>query len=138
MLRSNLALSANNELLAATTEHYESDKVIKIFDFRSGIEQRTLVGHLKSVRSVAFSPVGDLLTSGSYDKDVMLWNPVTGIQRGTFPGHSDAVISVAFSPNGKLLASGSSDGTVKLWDPHKGELRSTLKNSPLRGIFTGR
>jgi WD40 repeat protein len=77
---------------------------------------RTLVGHTSAVNSVAFSPDGKLLASGSDDNTIKLWDVATGQEVRTFEGHTDWVTSVAFSPDGKLLASGSWDNTIKLWD----------------------
>ncbi|KAE8357360.1 WD40-repeat-containing domain protein [Aspergillus caelatus] len=76
-----------------------------------------LEGHLGSVFSVAFSPEGRLLASGSDDNTIRLWDPATGALQQTLESHSRSVRSVAFSPNGQLLASGSLDKTIRLWDP---------------------
>jgi WD40 repeat protein len=67
--------------------------------------------------SVAFSPDGTTLASGSADHTVRLWDTATGRQIGVpLTGHTDMVFAVAFSPDGKTLASGSVDHTVRLWD----------------------
>jgi len=88
--------------------------------------KHTLTGHSKSVQSVAFSPDGHMLASGSWDTTIKLWNPATGELLRTLTGHSDVVQSVAFSPDSRMLASGSKDNTVKLWDSTTGRLLRTL------------
>jgi WD40 repeat protein len=76
----------------------------------------TLSGHTDWVNSVAFSPDGRLLASGSADRTIKLWDVASGSLVRTLSGHTDWVTSVAFSPDGRLLASGSADKTIKLWD----------------------
>lgn len=66
--------------------------------------------------SVAFSPDGATLATGSLRNPVWLWNMATGQDIRTFMGHTFPVSSVVFSPDGKTLASGSYDGTILLWD----------------------
>jgi WD40 repeat protein len=88
--------------------------------------ERTLTGHSDSVWSVAYSPDGQTLASGSWDKTIKLWNVKTGNLLQTLTGHSDQVRSVAYSPDGQTLASGSSDKTIKLWNVRTGNLLQTL------------
>ncbi|MBS9385956.1 MAG: TonB family protein [Dolichospermum sp. BR01] len=87
---------------------------------------QTLTGHSYSVISVAYSPDGQTLASGSYDNTIKLWDVKTGNLLQTLTGHSDYVNSVAYSPDGQTLASGSFDDTIKLWDVKTGNLLQTL------------
>jgi WD40 repeat protein len=87
----------------------------------------TLEGHNSNVLSVAFSPDGKKVASGSKDKTIKLWEVNTGELLQTLKGHRNKVQSVAFSPDGHLLASGSEDNTIKLWNADTGELIDTLK-----------
>jgi len=81
----------------------------------------TLVGHSNAVTSVAFSPDGATLASGSEDKTIEMWKLETGKRWYTLTGHSDWVTCVAFSPDGATLASGGRDKTIQIWDLNKGK-----------------
>jgi len=87
---------------------------------------KTLSGHSDSVWSVALSPDGQTLVSGSQDQTIKVWHLDTGKLLRTLAGHSQAVWSIALSPDGKTLASGSSDNTIKLWNLSSGKLLRTL------------
>ena len=88
---------------------------IWLYDTAIGQEIALLAGHADAVLSIAFSPDGTTLASGSWDETVRLWDAVTGKSRRVLTGHEGRVTSVAFSPDGSILASGSADGTVLLW-----------------------
>jgi len=81
----------------------------------------TLEGHAGQVYSVAFSPDGERLATGSWDKTAKIWNVETGQEYLTLEGHANLVSSVAFSPDGKRLATGSDDKTAKIWNVETGQ-----------------
>jgi len=83
------------------------------------------------VYSMAISPDGKTLASGSGDNTIRLWEMKTGRLVNSFPGHSEPVHSVAFSSDGKTLASGSKDRTIKLWDVGAGKLIRTMFNGEI-------
>jgi len=91
------------------------------------------------VNSVAFSPDGATIVSGSYDKTIKVWDAGTlarlmphpcspklsaptlataslELKAGKQSAHSNCVLSVAFSPDGSTIFSGSVDKTIKIWD----------------------
>ncbi|TDL14776.1 hypothetical protein BD410DRAFT_167284 [Rickenella mellea] len=75
--------------------------------------------HKYWVTSVAFSPDGQTIASGSYDKTVRIWNASTGAPIGEpLYGHTDRITSVAFSPDGQHIVSGSGDKTLRIWNIH--------------------
>ncbi|MFJ4931606.1 NB-ARC domain-containing protein, partial [Streptomyces sp. NPDC088736] len=76
-----------------------------------------LDGHIGPVRTVAISPDGTWLATGSdSDASVRIWDAATGRTAATLTGHTGSVVSVAISPDGTWFATGSSDGTVRIWD----------------------
>ncbi|KIO03231.1 hypothetical protein M404DRAFT_87139, partial [Pisolithus tinctorius Marx 270] len=98
------------------------------------VEQLSLHGHRSAVSSVAISPDGKRIVSGSLDKTVRVWDVERGVQIGsTLEGHTNAVNSVTFSPDGKMIVSGSWDSTVRVWDAEGG----VQIGSPLEGHTFG-
>lgn len=88
-------------------------------------------GHQDAIYSIALSPDGKILASGSYDQKIKLWDVESGKELSTLHGHNGAVFGLAFRPDGKILASASADRTIKLWNLQTGKRTDTL-SQPLK------
>jgi WD40 repeat protein len=108
-----LSTSAYDSLLKAIQVNHEQNRLV----------------HEDGINSVAFSPDGKRIISGSQDNMVYLRDANTGKLIGSLEGHKEDINSVAFSPDGKRIISGSEDKTLRLWDTNTGQ----LIGSPLKG-----
>ncbi|KAI0038905.1 WD40 repeat-like protein [Auriscalpium vulgare] len=78
--------------------------------------------HESQVSSVAFSPDGNRIVSGSDDKTIRICDAHTGeMVLGPFAEPTTGVRSVGFSPDGAWVVSGSYDRGIRIWDPHTGQ-----------------
>ena len=93
-----------------------------------------LQGHDNVIASVAFSPDGSKIVSGSWDCTIRVWDASTGVQvLPALQGHDDYIRSVAFSPDGSKIVSGSWNKTIRVWDASTGvEMRSEEHTSELQ------
>ncbi len=76
---------------------------------------RRLTGHSKEAWTLAFSPNGKILASGSDDHTIKLWDVAAGRELLSLPGHESTVTALAFFPDGNRLASVSLDQTLRIW-----------------------
>lgn len=122
-----MALSPTAPVLVTATRPFgrrDQGFPIRIWDARTGRLTAILTGHTRWIRTLAFSPDGDILASGDESKTILLWDVKGGTRmETTFKVPTGGIYALAFSPNGNILASGNSDGTIHLWDATKTEKR---------------
>ncbi|CAI5733071.1 unnamed protein product [Hyaloperonospora brassicae] len=80
-----------------------------------------LSGHSAAVYSLKFSPCGQHVASGSFDRSLLLWH-VTGACRNynVLKGHKNAVLEVQWTYDSTQLVSASADKSLGLWDAESG------------------
>jgi eukaryotic-like serine/threonine-protein kinase len=100
------------------------DKIVQIWDAKTGAQVNACQGHDRFVFAVAWSPDGTRIASGSTDRTVRVWDAQKGKLIRTYDGHSGFVFAVAWSPNEQHIASGGGDKTVQVWDAKTGEQAS--------------
>jgi hypothetical protein len=99
-----------------------------VWDARTGAPQLELKGHTGWVQSVAFSPDGTRIVTGSFDRTAKVWDARTGTPQLELKGNTDRVVSVAFSPDGTRIVTGIFQQAAKVWDARTGQ---ELKGEPI-------
>jgi WD40 repeat protein len=111
------------------------DQEICLWQVADGQQLAIYQGHTGWVQSLAFSPDGTTLASGSHDHTIRLWDRQTGQCLKTLRGHTGCVQTLAFSPDGMTLASGSHDHTIRLWNLATGQCGQELSGHSDRVFF---
>jgi WD40 repeat protein len=112
------------------------DRLIRLWDVQHGTLIRlidpTLTRTFDSIRSVVFSPDGNLLAASNNYGTIWVWDSQNGMHMQTFSGHilnnvPRAVVSLSFSSDGHMLASAGADGSVSVWSIERGLLLAQLR-----------
>ena len=98
--------------------------------------RRLVAGHADAITSVAFSPDGALIVTGSADKTAIIWELATASELRALRGHTAGVTGVGFSPDGTRIVTGSEDSTAVLWDAATAQQIRTLQpcQSPITAV----
>jgi WD40 repeat protein len=102
--------------------------VVQAWDRATGRE-RWSAGHPKDCWSLAESPDGRVIVTGTYDSYLRFWDAANGNQVREPIEHPDQVLTVAFSPDGKLVSTSCLDWQTRVWDVATGQLAYSMSSS---------
>ena len=105
----------NNPNLPLMLASASYDATIKLWDVDTGQCLHSLGRHTDPVYSVAFSPDGKYLASGSFDKRLLIWNAKDGQLVKTFQGDG-GIFEVCWNSDGTKVAASFSNNTVSVMD----------------------
>ena len=107
-----------------------------LWDAVTGAKLETLIGHSSQIQSVAFSPDGQLLATGSEDNTAKIWAVATGQEVLSLPGSAGGVAGVAFSAldNGAQLVVASNDGVVRVFQLRIADLLALAQTRITRAL----
>src|SRR5262249_31144230 len=96
------------------------ERLVRVWNARTGQERAPLGGHTGAIFAVAFSPNSRTLASAGTD-GARLWDVETGQQQGeVMTGHAHHIIrGLVFSPDGRSLLTGGFDRKIRNWDVSK-------------------
>ncbi len=123
-----IAVSKEANIVAAGAGMWDRPGEIGVWDLTTHQPLQHIAEYL-GVGSIALSPDGKLLATGSWGGHVRVWDWAAGKQRFDFPAVGGT--RVAFSPDGKLLAIVTEDKTAQLWDMENGKLAADLQGDLL-------
>ena len=103
------------------------DKIVRLWDARTGAELLTLKGHTRVLTSASFSPDGSQIATAAYDGTARVWDAASGAELLVLKGDAEVVYSPCYSPDGKRIITGGYDGTTRVWDAKTGAELLTLK-----------
>ena len=109
-----LGLSTLNNL--ETLASASMDKTIRLWDCSTGRHRRTLEGHEKGVRSLAYNEDYRFLISGGFDYDALVWNPYVERLILRLHGHTAPLCGVEVIPDTPQIITADVSGVVKVWD----------------------
>ena len=129
---SSLAFSLDGSRLAAASGTPSREGILQVFQVADGQKIWEITdpeqGHEDTVFTLAFSPAGHVLASGSADRSIKLWQAGDGKAIRTFDGHTGFVTSLGWRRDGLRLASGSADKTIKVWNVEEEKQDKTIKD----------
>ncbi len=96
-----------------------------LWDFEDGNVVHRLEAHRAQLSAICFSPDGEVLLTGGFDRVIRAWNVETGEEIRSFVGHAGSISDLVFAADGKSFVS-AGDNTARIWSMETGDMLQTL------------
>ncbi|KAG8957405.1 hypothetical protein FRC03_010191 [Tulasnella sp. 419] len=95
-----------------------SDRMVALWDARTGILVHILRSHFSGILSLAFSPDSTQLVSCSHDRTIIVWDVSSGflLNKLQLYHNIDSPRQVAFLPNGEQVYVSDGSSKIEVWD----------------------
>jgi len=110
------------------------DKTIKLWDLYTGKHKKTLEGHKKGVRSLAYNVDYRFMVSAGFDYDALVWNPYVEHLILRLHGHTAPLCKVEMIPDTPQIITADITGTLKVWDIRNFACMQTMTADPPQEI----
>lgn len=107
-----ISFSYNNSKFVTSSD----DRVSKIFDFGTGLEDFSFNQHKSNVKTCDWNPYRNIVASGGKDQTIIIWDPSSGNVIESLKPHKGSVNRLRFNKNGNWLLSASKDHLLKIID----------------------
>lgn len=136
--KATVAAGRGNQIHLFNAQSGEQQKVLLQPDLKTPKGKPVQAAHLSLIESLAYSPDGKLLISGSFG-EVIIWDVAAGSVKQKLTGFADRVVALAVSKDGKFLATGggapTEDGEIKVFELETGKLVVDIKNGHSDTVF---
>ena len=86
------------------------------FDIVKRQQRYLITGHKGRVTSIAYSPDGKTIATGSWDQTVRLWDAASGKEIACYDFGIGRIYCLTYAPDGLRIAAAGEKGTIAIWD----------------------
>jgi WD40 repeat protein len=123
-----VAVSPTNTTFATATD----DRVVRIWDMKTGKPRAALRGHAGEIMALAYSPDGKTLAAAGGNQhhagELKLWDVAAGKERVLIEPFKEKLYGLAYAPDGKSVAVAGGDGTARIVDTASAEVVASFRH----------
>ncbi len=122
-----VVFSPDGQRVICAARNDRKKDVLQIWDYTKERLREEIEGHNQRINTVAYSPNGKMIASGSGDNTVKTWYASNGRDIHSYKAGKNDVLAVSWSPDSDYIATGVSwDSNILVWDASRDKLVNTL------------